>query len=65
MPVYQYEGVHYSLPDGLSDEEAIGKIKAHLGKGGESPSGPSALDKIKGENYFKEHNASELPLFFD
>lgn len=52
MPVYQYEGVHYSLPDGLSDEEAIGKIKAHLGKGGESPSGPSmgdrALDAVKG-----------------
>lgn len=45
MPVYQYEGIHYSLPDGLSDEEAIGKIKAHLGKGGESPSGPSIVDR--------------------
>jgi hypothetical protein len=45
MPVYQYEGVHYSLPDGLSDEEAIGKIKAHLGKGGASPSGPSIVDR--------------------
>ena len=32
MPVYQYEGVHYDLPDGLTNEQAISKIKAHLGK---------------------------------
>lgn len=32
MPVYQYEGVHYELPDGLSNEQAISKIEAHLGK---------------------------------
>jgi len=31
MPVYQYEGQHYDLPDGLSNEQAISKIKAHLG----------------------------------
>jgi hypothetical protein len=31
MPVYQYEGNHYDLPDGLSNEQAISKIKAHLG----------------------------------
>lgn len=32
MPVYQYDGQHYDLPDGLSDEQAIAKIKAHLGQ---------------------------------
>ena len=32
MPIYQYEGVHYDLPDGLSNEDAIAKIEAHLGK---------------------------------
>jgi hypothetical protein len=31
MPVYQYEGVHYDLPDGLSNEQAIAKIKSYLG----------------------------------
>jgi hypothetical protein len=32
MPVYQYQGKHYQLPDGLSDEQAITKIKGHLGQ---------------------------------
>lgn len=32
MPVYQYEGQHYDLPEGLSNEQAIAKIEAHLGK---------------------------------
>ena len=32
MPIYQYEGQHYDLPDGLSNEDAIAKIEAHLGK---------------------------------
>jgi len=32
MPVYQYEGQHYDLPDGLSNEQAIAKIKSHLGQ---------------------------------
>ncbi len=31
MPVYQYEGKHYDLPDGLSNEQAIAKIETHLG----------------------------------
>ena len=31
MPVYQYEGVHYDLPEGLSNEQAISKIQSHLG----------------------------------
>jgi len=30
MPVYQYQGQHYSLPDGLSKDEAIGKIQNHI-----------------------------------
>ena len=32
MPVYQYEGKHYDLPEGLSNEQAIAKIETHLGK---------------------------------
>ncbi len=32
MPIYQYQGAHYDLPDGLSNEEAIAKIKTHLGQ---------------------------------
>lgn len=32
MPVYEYEGKHFDLPDGLSNEQAIAKIEAHLGK---------------------------------
>lgn len=32
MPVYQYEGKHYDLPDGLSKEQAIAKIEGYLGK---------------------------------
>lgn len=31
MPVYQYEGKHYDLPEGLSNEQAIAKIESHLG----------------------------------
>ena len=31
MPVYQYEGQHYDLPDGLTNEQAIAKIQSHLG----------------------------------
>ena len=45
MPVYQYDGQHYDLPDGLSNEQAIAKIKAHLGDV-ETPAGqPSAKDQ--------------------
>ncbi len=32
MPVYQYEGQHFDLPEGLSNEQAIAKIESHLGK---------------------------------
>jgi hypothetical protein len=31
MPVYQYEGKNYDLPDGLSNEQAIAKIQGYLG----------------------------------
>ena len=30
MPVYEYEGKHFDLPDGLTNEQAISKIKGHL-----------------------------------
>ena len=32
MAHYLYEGKHFELPDGLSNEEAIGKIETFLGK---------------------------------
>lgn len=32
MPIYQYEGKHYDLPDGLSNDQAIAKIESYLGK---------------------------------
>jgi hypothetical protein len=34
MPVYQYKGLHYDLPDGLSNEQALSKIKSHVGESG-------------------------------
>lgn len=42
MAHYQYEGLHFELPDGLSNEEAIAKIEAHLGKK------PKENDIVKG-----------------
>ena len=32
MPVYEYKGVSYELADGLSNEQALTKIKTHLGE---------------------------------
>lgn len=32
MPIYQYEGKNYDLPDGLTNEQAIVKIEGYLGK---------------------------------
>jgi len=37
MPVYEYQGQHYDLPDGLSNEQALAKIKNHLGETTEAP----------------------------
>jgi hypothetical protein len=50
MPVYQYEGQHYDLPDGLSNEQAIAKIEAYLGKTpAAKPSAPVATTTEKPE----------------
>lgn len=54
MPVYQYEGQHYDLPDGLTNEQALSKIKAHLGASDNTPtvsqtpaqSIPSTMDNV-------------------
>ena len=45
MPVYQYEGKHYDLPEGLSNEQAIAKIETHLGVAPKvaSPTAPSPV----------------------
>jgi hypothetical protein len=32
MPIYEYKGQQYELKDGLSNEEALAKIKGHLGE---------------------------------
>lgn len=41
MPVYEYKGVSYELPEGLSNEQALTKIKTHLG---EAPTAAKATD---------------------
>ena len=43
MPIYEYKGQHFELADGLSKDEALAKIKKHLGEG--SAEGPSFLDQ--------------------
>jgi hypothetical protein len=43
MPVYQYEGKFYQLPDGLSNEQAIAKIQAHLGVSAAPITAPAAV----------------------
>ena len=47
MPVYQYEGKHYDLPDGLSNEQAIAKIEAHLGI---TPQATTTASQIPGQS---------------
>jgi hypothetical protein len=47
MPVYQYEGKHYDLPDGLSNEQAIAKIEAHLGI---APKAATPASQIPGQS---------------
>lgn len=32
MPVYEYNGQHFDLPEGMSNEQALSKIKSHLGE---------------------------------
>lgn len=42
MPVYEYNGQHFDLPDGLSNEQALSKIKGHLGET-ETPAATSSI----------------------
>lgn len=53
MPVYQYEGKHYDLPDGLSNEQAIAKIESYLGKVPEA-SATSSPEKSGGQSFTSE-----------
>lgn len=54
MPVYEYNGQHFDLPDGLSNEQALSKIKSHLGEAevsttpspAQTPSEPSMLSEL-------------------
>ena len=47
MPVYQYEGKYYNLPDGLSNEQAIAKIQSSLGVS--APEQPAPAQPAKEE----------------
>ena len=47
MPVYQYEGKHYDLPEGLSNEQAIAKIEASLGKAPTPVEAPQAASTVE------------------
>lgn len=51
MPVYQYEGKHYDLPEGLSNDQAIAKIEGYLGKTG-APASPPAPEVSTMERMF-------------
>jgi hypothetical protein len=50
MPIYQYQDQHYDLPDGLTNEQALEKIKAHLGETSAAPvaavAQPSMVDEL-------------------
>lgn len=37
MPIYQYKDQHYDLPEGLSNEQALDKIKSYLGETSTAP----------------------------
>lgn len=45
MPVYEYEGKFYDLPDGLTNEQAISQIQGYLGIQ-QSPQKPSVMSQI-------------------
>lgn len=48
MPVYQYEGKFYELPDGLTSEQAVSRIQTHLGveKAPEPTEKPSVMGEV-------------------
>lgn len=49
MPVFQYEGKHYDLPEGTTNEQAIAKIESHLGKAPvEAAPAPSTMSQMFG-----------------
>lgn len=45
MPVYEYEGKFYDLPDGLTNEQAISRIESHLGIK-QAPQEPSMMSQV-------------------
>ena len=49
MPIYQYEGKHYDLPDGLTKDQAIAKIEAHLGKAPKEAQAPEQAPVVAPE----------------
>lgn len=48
MPVYEYQGQHYELPDGLSKEQALSKIKMHVGGAEQKPKNSIGQDLWEG-----------------
>jgi hypothetical protein len=49
MPtVYEYKGVSYELPDGLTNEQAIARIKSSLGEAAPAPAAPAPAPEGRG-----------------
>lgn len=46
MPVYEYEGKFYDLPDGLTNEQAIQKIQSYLGTAAPAPKERSVMEQV-------------------
>lgn len=44
MPVYEYKGQQYDLPEGLSNEQALSKIQTYLGEGAAPEAAPAASE---------------------
>lgn len=61
MPVYQYRGVHYDLPEGLSNEQAIARIQSYLGAGAGAAAAQSQPTTPATVEYTPEQMAPATP----
>lgn len=58
--VYEYKGVSYELPDSLSKEDALAKIKASLGDGDAQPTGQITPQAMSFAEAPKEQGLGDL-----
>jgi hypothetical protein len=61
MPVYEYQGKHYELSDGLTPEQAKFKIQSHLAGEQSSNLGMNALGLAEGVGNFVSGVAASIP----